>query len=343
MSEIQRLGKYEIVGTLGQGSFGVVYRGRDPYLQQDVAIKVCTLEDEELRRRFFREAEISKRLSHPNVVSVHSFAFEGSIPYLVQEYLEGEDLRDVIRRRAPWTAQRKLGVLVQVAEGMAYAHSQGVVHRDLKPANIRLLADGRVKVMDFGIAKLATDESRLTKKGVTLGTASYLPPEQVRGSDVDHRADLFSFGVLAYELLSFERPFRGKTISALVYQILYKPPAALHEVWSACPPSLSALVAKCLEKEPADRYPEVGPLLEDLHRLEAEAREGLWPSLLDPTAPISRARPEEGSSSSEILSRSMISRTAQDVEQKRGAATGHAVSSSDTVPTKPREASERPT
>ncbi|NJL29133.1 MAG: serine/threonine protein kinase, partial [Thermoanaerobaculia bacterium] len=134
---------------------------------------------------------------------------------------------------------------------MAAAHEQGVIHRDVKPGNIRLLENGQVKIMDFGIAKLASAETQLTQKGVTMGTASYLPPEQVRGGDLDHRADIFSLGVLAYELLTYERPFGGNTLSALVYQILYKVPTPMSGVWQECPEELSDVVARCLEKNPS--------------------------------------------------------------------------------------------
>ena len=270
MSSVSQLGKFEITGQLGQGSFGVVYRGRDPHLNRDVAIKVCTLDDDELRQRFLREAAISGRLDHRNIVTVHEYSSEGPTPYLVQEFLSGEDLRQIIKERRPWPVERRLDALQQIAEGLAYAHGEGVIHRDIKPANVRVLDDGRLKILDFGIAKLANDESRLTQKGVTMGTASYLPPEQVRGGEVDFRSDLFSFGVLAYELLTFERPFRGKTISALVYQILYKVPAPLSSVWPDCPQELSDLVARCLDKEPEKRYPEAAALAADLASIKAD-------------------------------------------------------------------------
>ena len=317
MKSLERLGKFEITEQLGQGSFGVVYRGRDPHLSRDVAIKLCTLADDSLRRRFFREAEISGRLDHPNIVTVHDFSIENGTPYLVQEFLAGEDLREVIKRREPWSVAQRLEVLVQVADGLAYAHDQGVIHRDIKPANVRVLLDGRVKIMDFGIAKLAHEDSQLTQKGVTMGTASYLPPEQVRGTDIDIRSDLFSFGVLAYELLTFERPFRGKTISALVYQILYKVPAALSNVWPQCPEELSQLVASCLEKDPTDRP-------EDAHRVAAALRSvhqrvlrGEWPALQAQTAPVGIGdnRHDSSLSGSDLLSQSVIGRAAAEAQR----------------------------
>ncbi|MEO1367509.1 MAG: serine/threonine-protein kinase, partial [Acidobacteriota bacterium] len=320
MSSVSQLGKFEITGELGKGSFGVVYRGRDPHLNRDVAIKVCTLDDEELRQRFLREAAISGRLDHRNIVTVHEYSSDGPTPYLVQEFLSGSDLRQVIKERRAWSVAQRLDALLGIAEGLAYAHGEGVIHRDIKPANIRVDDDGRVKILDFGIAKLANDESRLTQKGVTMGTASYLPPEQVRGGDVDTRSDLFSFGVLAYELLTFERPFRGKTISALVYQILYKVPAALKTVWPDCPEELSDLVARCLEKEPDKRFAKAEEVVEALAAIKAGVAAGRWPSLAaSAVAGPPAGRDEDSSvSKSDLLSQSMISRAADEADSAGG-------------------------
>ncbi|MEM8932116.1 MAG: serine/threonine-protein kinase [Acidobacteriota bacterium] len=319
MSEPDQLGNYKILGKLGRGSFGTVYRGHDPGLGREVAIKVCSVADQALRQRFTREAEISGRLQHANIVGVYAFAEHDGIPFLVQEMLAGEDLRSIVKRREAWSLERRLDTLLQIAEGLAYAHGQGVVHRDVKPANIRILPDGRVKIMDFGIAKLANDESQLTQKGVTMGTASYLPPEQVRGGDVDQRADLFSFGVLAYELLTFERPFHGKTISALVYQILYKAPRPLDETWPACPPELAELVGRCLEKDADDRFSDMDALLDVLRAVRTGVEEGRWPGLLAPTPPppLPRADEEPGSSASHaFVSESQMVRAVTSVDEE---------------------------
>ena len=258
------IGKYKIVGRLGEGGFGIVYEGRDPFLERRVAIKTCTAEGEELRNRFFREAEIAGNLRHRNIVTVHNFGTREGVPYLVQEYLSGEDLDNLIARRAPLTVRRRLEILRDVAVGLRQAHSQGVVHRDVKPANIRLTDDNQVKIMDFGVAKLTNVASRLTKTGMALGTAAYLPPEQIRGKGVDHRADIFSYGVTAYELLTYGRPFDGKTISALFFEIIHRPAPSLTERWPDCPPSLAELVSRCLAKDLKDRYASFTPVLEDL-------------------------------------------------------------------------------
>ncbi|MEM7351050.1 MAG: protein kinase [Acidobacteriota bacterium] len=316
--DFDKIGKYKVTQKLGQGSFGVVYKGRDAYLKRDVAIKICSVEDEGLRKRFFREAEISGKLVHKNIVTVYEFGFEGQIPYLVQEILSGEDLSRIVKRRAPLAPVAKLDYLLQVASGLGYAHGEGVIHRDIKPGNIRVLEDDRVKIMDFGIAKLASAETQLTQKGVTMGTASYLPPEQIRGSDLDHRADIFSFGVLAYELLTYERPFRGNTLSALVYQILYKVPQAMVDVWPECPAPLSQLIAKCLEKKPDRRFASFAELVPELAAVRQQAIDGAWPGLDMAPAPavgtatevIPREKPAEPS---DVLSPTAISQTARGV------------------------------
>lgn len=292
MSEPKRIGKYDVTGTLGEGSFGIVYQGFDPFIKRRLAIKICTVEDHDLRRRFYREAEIAGRLQHKNIVTVFAFGTDGDRPYLVQELLDGEDLDKVIRRRDPLEHSHRLQILFQVARALDYAHRNGVVHRDVKPGNVRLLADGRVKLMDFGIAKLAGAQTQLTREGVTLGTASYLPPEQVRAEPLDHRADIFSFGVLAYELMAYERPFRGNTLSALVYQILYKVPVPLATAWQACPPVLSNLVARCMVKKPEERWRDFAELLAELEKAREAMTSGSAPttgkdaSKLDDTRPV---------------------------------------------------------
>ncbi len=326
--DFDQIGKYKVTGKLGQGSFGVVYRGRDAYIKRDVAIKVCSVEDEGLRKRFFREAEISGKLVHKNIVTVYEFGFEGGIPYLVQEMLSGEDLSRMIKRRDPIVPAVKLDYLLQVANGLGYAHTEGVIHRDIKPGNIRGLEDGRIKIMDFGIAKLASAETQLTQKGVTMGTASYLPPEQVRGAALDHRADIFSFGVLAYELLTYERPFRGNTLSALIYQILYKIPRSMSDAWSDCPAQLSELVGKCLEKKPERRFSSFAELIPELDAIRADVLAGRWPALqavaapttdgqssIVPNADEAREQPAAGTpdKQSDVLSQAAIAQTARGV------------------------------
>ncbi|MCM2269516.1 MAG: serine/threonine protein kinase [Thermoanaerobaculia bacterium] len=264
---MERLGKYEIVEKIGVGGFGVVYKGLDPFIKRPVAIKTCSAEDQETRDRFLREAEIAGNLQHRNIVTVFEFGFHEQTPYLVQEFLTGEDLDHKIRRGDAVPLATKVSWLVEIARGLAFAHEKGVVHRDIKPANVRVLDDGHVKILDFGIAKLAQQHSNLTQAGVTLGTASYLAPEQIRGERVDTRTDVFSFGVLAYELLTYEKPFRAQEISALFYKLLNEQPTPIVNRAPGTPPDLVRLVERCLAKDAARRFAPTGELLRALERI----------------------------------------------------------------------------
>ncbi|MEM1181492.1 MAG: serine/threonine-protein kinase, partial [Acidobacteriota bacterium] len=269
---MRQIGKYHVKEQIGVGGFGEVFKGFDPYIKRVVAIKTCSTHNDEIRSRFFQEAEIAGNLNHKNITTIHDFGVEGELPYLVQEYLSGEDLDHKIKRRDPLPYAEKLVYLIQIARGLAHAHEHGVIHRDIKPANVRILEDGSAKIMDFGIAKLAQQESGLTQTGMTLGTAAYLSPEQIRGQSVDSRTDIFSFGVLAYELLTYRRPFDGNQISAVLYQLLHHEPPPMREVWPDAPPGASAVVGRCLAKDPSGRYDDAGALLHALERLSAGGR-----------------------------------------------------------------------
>ncbi len=264
---METLDKYQILEKIGVGGFGVVYKAYDPFIKRHVAIKTCTSEDTETRERFMREAEIAGNLHQRNIVTVYDFGFQDGVPYLVQEYLSGEDLDRKIKRREFLSLPEKLLYLVQIARGLQYAHSRGVVHRDIKPANIRILDDDTAKIMDFGIAKLAQHQESLTQAGITLGTAAYLAPEQIRGGAFDARTDIFSFGVLAYELFAMERPFQGAEISAVFYKILNEPSPSLREKAPDCPEELDRIVRRCLEKEPQNRYAGCSELLHDIEQI----------------------------------------------------------------------------
>ncbi len=281
-----KFGKYQIEQKIGQGGFGVVYRGRDTLLGRNVALKTCSTEDGPLRRRFFREGRIAAGLQHPNVTTVHDLGVEEGVPYLVQEFLHGEDLDHLIDRREPLPLATKLDYLVQIARGLEYAHGAGVLHRDIKPANVRLHESGgiqRIKIMDFGIARLLTDDTRLTGTGMAMGTVGYLAPEQLRGEDVDTRADVFSYGVLAYELLSYQRPFKGENFSQISYQLLYVEAPPLTDVWPTCPAPLSAIVGRCLEKQQARRYLTLTEVLGDLEPLLGAERATSSGAVAEPT------------------------------------------------------------
>jgi serine/threonine-protein kinase len=247
---LTQVGKYLIEEKVGVGGFGTVYKGRDPFIKRAVAIKTCQSEEEEIKKRFFREAEFAGNLHHRNITTIYDFGVtDDGTPYIVQEFLTGEDLDKLARKRDPLPLRRKLEILVDVCEGLGYAHAAGIIHRDIKPSNVRILEDGTVKLMDFGIAKSMVSQSTLTQTGITLGTASYLAPEQIRGEDLDARTDLFSLGVLAYELTTGQKPFTGDHISTVLYRIMNEQPAPPSTLVPGLPRALDAIVLKLLEKD----------------------------------------------------------------------------------------------
>lgn len=291
---MQRIGKYEILEQIGAGGFGIVFKGRDPLIERLVAVKTCNSDDEELRHRFVREARTAGRLQHRNITTVYDFGYHEGVPYLVQEYLTGEDLDRILKRGDRPALTTRLSWLEQAARGLAYAHLNGIVHRDVKPANIRILEDGTVKIMDFGIAKLLENDSGLTRAGATVGTAAYLAPEQLHGEPVDARTDLFAFGVVAYELLAGRRPFAGKQLSAVIYQILHHDPDPLEQLVPDCAPEVAGLVARCLAKDRTQRPASAEVVADELAacigEILSESAIGRAP-VLRPPAPAPLAPP----------------------------------------------------
>lgn len=248
------IGKYDIVEKIGSGGFGTVYKGWDPVIKRHVAIKTCEVGSKDIRNRFFREAQLAGSLQHPNITLVYEFGFEGDVPFLVQEFLPGEDLDRMIKAGAPLTLQDKLKMMLGIAFGLEYAHKAGVMHRDVKPANVRVLDNQSVKIMDFGIAKSVDPAGDITMTGITVGSSSYMSPEQIGGDTIDFRTDIFSFGVLAYELLSYRKPFRNENLFLLLEQIVKEEPLPLAEAAPGLPPALVAVVEKAMAKRPEDRF-----------------------------------------------------------------------------------------
>ncbi len=276
-----RLGPYEILSPLGAGGMGEVYRALDPRLGREVAVKVLretVATDAERLRRFEKEARAVGALNHPNILTVHDIGSQNGSPYVVMELLAGETLRDVLLRRAPSTRQ-VLSWAVQAAQGLSAAHQKGIVHRDIKPENLFLTADGRVKILDFGLAKLmqpavppvsqtgVSTAAPGTDIGVILGTVAYMSPEQAAGEDVDHRSDIFSLGIVLYELLSGEHPFRRATVVATLTAILNETPIELSVRQPGIPVAVNRIVSRCLEKRREGRYESAHDLalaLEDI-------------------------------------------------------------------------------
>ncbi len=269
METPQRIGKYEVISQIAVGGFGVIFKAWDPFIKRPVAIKMCASEDEEIRTRFHQEAQFVGNLVHRNITMVFDFGIQDGVPYLVQEYLTGFDLDHLLNSGVLGDLNAVTSVLLQVAEGLRFAHQRGIIHRDIKPSNIRILEDGTVKIMDFGIAKSLEGTSNLTQTGIALGTAGYLAPEQIQGETVDQRTDIFSMGVVGYELITGIRPFKGSSLSNVLYRILNDTPENPRVFTPACPPELEALITKCLEKEPNHRFQTVDQLIEALRLVPA--------------------------------------------------------------------------
>jgi sugar lactone lactonase YvrE len=273
-----RLGPYEIVSPLGAGGMGEVWRARDPRLGREVAIKVLPSSfagDAERLRRFEQEARAAGLLNHPNITAVYDVGQQEGAPYVVEELLEGETLRSVLAN-GPLSPRRATDYAVQVARGLAAAHQKAIVHRDLKPENLFVTQDGRVKILDFGLAKLtrsgaeASSLSALptatagTEAGTVLGTVGYMSPEQVRGRPADARSDIFSFGAILYEMLAGGRAFRGDSAAETMSAILKEDPPDVSSINAAVPPGLERIVHHCLEKNPEQRFQSAGDLAFDL-------------------------------------------------------------------------------
>jgi serine/threonine-protein kinase len=264
------IGKYEILQLVGRGGMGVLYRARDPILERDVALKMMLVDfstDPTARERFQREAKAVARLQHRNVVTIHELGEADGTPYIVMEFLSGQDLEHLVKGDRPLTLAEKLDIAIQLCDGLGYAHEQGIVHRDIKPGNVRVLEDGTVKILDFGIAKFAAMSSA-TQTGTIMGTASYMAPEQIMGQPVDGRADLFSAGVLLHELLAGQKPFAGDSPTAVVYQIMHAEPPAVRASLPDLPEALEEIVARALKKNPDERYSRASEMSSDLQMVK---------------------------------------------------------------------------
>ncbi len=269
------LGRYEIIKELGHGAMGTVFLGKDPSINREVAIKTLNYADveaqqlTEVKDQFFREAEAAGRLSHPNIVTIYDVGEDHDMAYIAMELLKGENLSEFCQKDTLLPIDRTLKVVASVAEALDYAHNQGVVHRDIKPANIILMENDRVKVADFGIAKVMTSSIK-TQTGIIFGTPNYMSPEQVAGQKVDGRSDLFSLGVVLYEMLSADRPFKGDSITTLLYAITNNPYTPLPEVAPQTPQCCVKLVNKLLRKQVSKRYQSAAQLVKQIKKCQAQ-------------------------------------------------------------------------
>ena len=268
-TELKNLGRYQITGVLGKGAMGMVYKGVDPAINRPVAMKTIRLdfvsdpeEMAELKERLHREAQAAGKLSHPNIVTIYDVGSEGSLQYIAMEYLEGQTLEEMIKRKVRFNYRIIAQIISQICSALGYAHERGIVHRDIKPANIMVLGDYRVKVMDYGIARV--DSHSMTKTGVAMGTPNYISPEQLKGLEIDSRADIFSLGVVMYEMLLGKRPFKGENLTSLMYAIMNHEPEKPSNVRPQIPLLFDHIIGRALKKSPAERYQKASEVSADL-------------------------------------------------------------------------------
>ncbi|HEV3202175.1 MAG TPA: bifunctional serine/threonine-protein kinase/formylglycine-generating enzyme family protein [Bryobacteraceae bacterium] len=266
---VESIGPYQLLEELGRGAMGVVFRGFDPAIGRSVAIKIIQAgqfaspeEKSDLRVRFAREAAAAGRLSHPNIVTVYQLGQDGDTQYLVLELVDGCSLEKTLAGGQPQDPKTAVSIVTQVADALDYAHSEGIVHRDVKPANILVRPDGKAKITDFGIAHIASQT--VTRSGFTFGTPAYISPEQIETSQVSGRADQYSLGVIAYQMLSGKRPFAADTGPSLMFKIMEAKAPTLHSLNPAISPDTSAAIAKAMARKPEDRYASCKEFAEQL-------------------------------------------------------------------------------
>ena len=287
--QMRQVGRYQVKSRLGRGGMATVYRAHDPSIGRDVAIKflhASLCEDEDCRMRFLREARAAGGLSHPNIVVVHDVGEIERRPYMAMELIDGSVLSDKLEKTRCLPIREVVIIGLQLARALEYAHARGIVHRDIKPGNIMILADGQtIKVADFGIAHMddGSTEQR-TMVGAVMGTPQYMSPEQTRGDKVDGRSDLFSAGIVLYQLLAGERPFRGESLVAVATKIATEDPPPLNQKRPEVPASLRRVVDRCLAKKPEQRYQSGKEVVEALQKVLQEideaARESSKPRIV---------------------------------------------------------------
>jgi serine/threonine protein kinase len=273
--EQPKLGRYLVLSELGRGAMGVVYKATDSVLERTVAVKTVNMALERdgadrYEARFYQEARAAGGLNHPNIVTVYDVGKSGEVAFMAMEYIEGPELRTLIVEGRPMPVSQAISIAAQVAEGLAYAHQHGVVHRDVKPANIMVPPGSAVKITDFGIARMRSAAADLTQTGMMLGSPKYMSPEQVIGKRADHRSDIFSLGVILYEMLTGAAPFAGENVTALMYQIVNFAPPAPSALNGAVPDLADYIVAKMLAKALEERYQSAAEVARDLRECERQ-------------------------------------------------------------------------
>ncbi len=267
--QIHAIGRYQAIDEIGRGGMGIVYRGFDPVIGRTVALKTILFGtgdagSKDLRERLYREACAAGTLNHPNIVTVYDVVEQAGMTAVAMEFVEGRTLAAVIAERAPLPLDEALSIFEQICSALDYASSRGIVHRDIKPANILMTADGRAKVTDFGVARMAI--SHLTQTGTVVGSPSYMSPEQIRGRPLDGRSDLFSAVIVLYEMLTTNRPFAGDDVATSLYRIVHEPPTPITQFNTAVSPAIATVLERALAKEPADRHPTGADMVRELRQ-----------------------------------------------------------------------------
>ena len=290
----KQLGNYQIVGELGRGGMAVVYRAFQPSLNRYVAIKVLPPHlglDREFVERFQREALASAKLRHPNIVVIHDVGHQQGIYFIVMELLEGRTLKQIIEQEGALSIERAHRIAEQVAAALDYAHQQGLVHRDVKPANIFIGKNDHTTLTDFGIAKAASEAQQLTRTGMLMGTPEYMSPEQAEGEGIDYRTDLYALGVVLYQMLVGQVPFRGTTPHAILHAVIYEAPVPLRQVRPDLPPAIETVVLQAIAKRPERRYQSGAELVEALAKAPASRAQPLIVPPARSVSPTAARRP----------------------------------------------------
>jgi serine/threonine protein kinase len=269
---MEKIGKYKIIDLLGKGAMGIVYKALDPDIDREVAIKTIRFdlisddnEKNELMLRFIREAQAAGKLVHPNIITIHDVGKEKDMTYIVMQFIDGPSLQNLISSKKRLPAPDIINLMIQLSDALNFAHNSGIVHRDIKPANILLDESGKPHICDFGVAHV--EMSTITQTGATIGTPSYMSPEQVMGKKIDKRSDIFSLGAIFYELLTGRRPFEGESITTVIYKIVNEEVMPLTQVRKELPPEFEEIINKALAKDPDNRYGSCVELAEDLKKI----------------------------------------------------------------------------
>ncbi|MFN2571209.1 MAG: serine/threonine-protein kinase [Gemmatimonadales bacterium] len=266
----RRLGKYELHQLLGEGAMGIVWKSYDTVLRRYVALKLLSSsfrKTKDMQERFLREARAAGAIQHANIVTVYDHGESEGQLYIAMELIEGRDLSDMIALRDPLALERKLDITIEVLAGLHFAHQRGVIHRDVKPSNVRVMPDGRIKIMDFGIARLQKADA--TGSGAIVGTPTYMAPEQITNGAITPATDVFSVGCMLYELLCYQRPFEAESVHGVLYQVLTTEPRPLRTVAPSIPAALERVVAKAMNKVPHERYESAGQMLSTLQQIRS--------------------------------------------------------------------------